>query len=987
MSLKPFDANGDFYPVAKAEGLRRAAVRGAGVMVFAQGVSFAVQLAATVVLARLLTPADFGVVTMVTTFSLLLCSFGLNGFTETILQREEVTHFLASNLFWINIGAGVVLTLAFAALGPLIALFYHDPLVTHVVEGMSLTILAASGSVIHLALMNRAMRFAAVSANGVVARAVCIIVSIILALAGWGYWALVVGNIALQLSTTVGAWLMCRWIPGRPRRVPGTGACVKFAINVYSRFSFSYFSGNTDNLLVGWRFGAGALGLYKKAFDLFFVPVCQLLSPMSAVAVTTLSRFNRDRTQYQRYFLSGLSVLALLGMGIGADFTLIGGDLIRLILGPNWAEAGRIFAFFGPGIGVMLLYNTHGWIHISIGRPDRWFRWAVIEFLCTAGLFLILLPWGPRGIALAWTVSFFVLMLPAFWYAGKPIGFGVDSVLAVVWKFFVASVVAGGSVAWLIHIMRPFAATPGALGAFARLVSVSLLFSALYLGMVIALHRGLEPLRQAARLVGDLLPQRAAPPSLSAIPTRRRYRGRCNLEDHGVSAGIVDTGPCSGEKHCRVLESAGVQWQAIEFAMATCFPPAKTLTNDTGAPGDPATPTAPMEVGLLTGGRDRHYAFGLAMALISKGVCLDVIGSDEVDSPEMHSTPRLKFLNLYDGWQKDASLVNKSCRILLHYVRLIRYAAIATPRIFHILWNNKFQFFDRTVLTAYYKLLGKKIVFTAHNVNAGKRDLNDSWLNRLTLKIQYRLVDHIFVHTQKMKNELVEEFGVDERAITVIPFGINNSVPDTDLTPGQAKQRLGIKEGEKTILFFGNIGPYKGLEFLVAAFQRLVSKHADYRLIIAGKLRGGAEKYWGDIRSAILRDVSHGRVIQKIEFISDEETELYFKAADVLALPYTQIYQSGVLFLGYSFGLPVIAADVGSLGEGVVEGRTGFLCRPCDPVELANTIETYFDSDLFKGLNRRRQEIRAYANERNSWDVVGGTTRTVYEELLGRQPS
>jgi len=517
--LKPFDAKGDFHPVVGGEGLRRTAVRGAGVMIFAQGVSFVVQIAATVVLARLLTPADFGVVTMVTTFSLLLCSFGLNGFTEGIIQREDVTHFLASNLFWINISVGILLTIAFAALGPLMALFYHDALVAHVAEGMSLTVLVASFSVIHLALLNRAMRFTAVSANNVVARAVSVIVSISLALAGWGYWALVAGNIAQQLSTSLGAWLMCRWTPRLPGRAPGTGATVKFALNVYSHFAFNYFAGNTDNLLVGWRYGAGALGFYKKAFDLFFIPVCQLLSPMGAVVVATLSRFSRDRTQYQRYFLSGMSVLAFLGMGIGADFTLVGSDLIRFLLGPSWTETGRIFAFFGPGIGVLLLYNTHGWIHLSIGRPDRWFRWGVIEFLCTAGLFLIALPWGPRGIALAWTVSFFVLMLPAFWYAGKPIGLGVSPVLGVVWKFFVASVLAGCGAAWLIHLVPLFGATPGASGALARLVSVSLVFLALYLGAVVALHRGLQPIRQAARLVEDLLPKRAARQPDSVDPT------------------------------------------------------------------------------------------------------------------------------------------------------------------------------------------------------------------------------------------------------------------------------------------------------------------------------------------------------------------------------------------------------------------------------------------------------------------------------------
>ena len=151
--------------------------------------------------------------------------------------------------------------------------FYHDPLVKNVTEGMSLTIVAGSLSVVHVALLNRATRFTAVAANTVVARAVSVLVSIILALGGSGYWALVAGYIAQQLSMSVGAWIMCRWTPSLPRRAPGTAAAVKFAMNVYSHFGFNYFTGNTDNLLVGWRYGALGLGFYKKAFDLFtFLP-------------------------------------------------------------------------------------------------------------------------------------------------------------------------------------------------------------------------------------------------------------------------------------------------------------------------------------------------------------------------------------------------------------------------------------------------------------------------------------------------------------------------------------------------------------------------------------------------------------------------------------------------------------------------------------------------------------------------------------------
>ena len=409
--LKPFDATGKFCSIEAGSELRRTAVRGVGVTILAQATSFFIQIGAVMILARLLTPADFGIVTMVTTFSLLFCSFGLNGFTEAILQREEVTHSLVSNIFWANVGISAFLTVAFIAIGPLLAHFYHDSLVAGAARGMSLTILISGLGWTHLALLSRAMEFKTVSAINVAARFISVISTIALAVLGWGYWALVVGQVVVSIVIVIGSWWMCRWTPSLPKRLEGTGSVVKFAINVYSHYAFNYATRNTDNLLVGWRFSAQALGFYKKAYDLFVLPESQLTAPVSAVVVTILSRLKQDRDQYLRSFLSGISVLAFLGMGIGIDITLVGRDVIRFLLGPGWEEAGRIFALFGPGIGVMLLYNTHGWIHLSSGRPDRWFRWGVIESVCTVGLFVVALPWGPAGIALAWTVSYFVLLV------------------------------------------------------------------------------------------------------------------------------------------------------------------------------------------------------------------------------------------------------------------------------------------------------------------------------------------------------------------------------------------------------------------------------------------------------------------------------------------------------------------------------------------------------------------------------------------------
>lgn len=466
-------------------------------------------MGSVMILGRLLTPADFGIVTMVTTFSLLLRSFGLNGFTELIIQREEITDSLVSNLFWINLGIATILTLAFASSGRLLALFYHNSEVAQVSECVSLTIWIGCLGYIHSALLQRAMQFRTVAVINVAGQLTLVVVSIVLAMAGWHYWALVWGAVTQTVVMTAADWCTCRWTPRWPRRVPGTGSGMKFGINVYSHYAFSYSTRNTDNLLVGWRYGAKSLGFYKKAYDLFVLPETQLLAPLSAVAVSTLSRVRQDREQFQRYFLRAISVLALLGMGIGVDFALAGEDIIRFLYGPGWDEAGRIFALFGPGIGVMLLYNTHGWIHLSIGRPERWFRWGLFEFGCTASLFLLALHWGPSGIALAWTTSYFLLMFPALRYAGKPIGLGVGPIFAVIWKPFVASAIAGCATIFALRSFPAFVVMPGAPGALLRMVTVSLLFVGLYMMGILVLHRGLDPLRETVTLLYDMLPGRA----------------------------------------------------------------------------------------------------------------------------------------------------------------------------------------------------------------------------------------------------------------------------------------------------------------------------------------------------------------------------------------------------------------------------------------------------------------------------------------------
>jgi D-inositol-3-phosphate glycosyltransferase len=390
------------------------------------------------------------------------------------------------------------------------------------------------------------------------------------------------------------------------------------------------------------------------------------------------------------------------------------------------------------------------------------------------------------------------------------------------------------------------------------------------------------------------------------------------------------------------------------------------------------------QISLLTAGRDKHYALGLATALAAAGVKMDLIGSDGLDSAELRGNPQIKFFNLRGDQSIDAGLLQKMTRVLIYYLRLIFYAARAKPEIFHLLWNNKFETFDRTALMLYYKLLGKKIVFTAHNVNAAERDAQDSWLNRMTLKFQYRWCDHILVHTEKMKDELIVGFDVSANRVSVIPYGINNMVPNSGMTVLEARKKLGLNGRDKALLFFGNIAAYKGLEFLVEAFEIVAKSDKDLRLIIAGMPKG-AEDYWRGLLERIHRSAARDKMILKIEYVPDAETEIYFKAADVLVLPYTRIFQSGVLFLGYSFGLPALAADVGSLKQEIIEGRTGFVFPAANPTELARTILDYFESDLYRQLNFRRKEILDFANDRHSWGKVAAITTAVYSKLSRAQ--
>ena len=390
-----------------------------------------------------------------------------------------------------------------------------------------------------------------------------------------------------------------------------------------------------------------------------------------------------------------------------------------------------------------------------------------------------------------------------------------------------------------------------------------------------------------------------------------------------------------------------------------------------------------MKVSLLTGGdASPHYVLALLSGLASAGVEVDCIGGNSIKDADVLTNKNVCFYNLRGDQNPDAPFTEKVFRILRYYLRLIKYAFVTESEIFHIQWLNRFVHFDRTFLNIYYKCLGKKLVFTAHNINAAQRDKNDNFINRFTLRFMYRIVDHLIVHTDKMKLQLIKDFNIEQNKITVIPHGILNIAPTTELQPNQARNRLNLKDNEKILLFFGSIAPYKGLQHLLLALATLIRRCNCYRLIIAGKIHKGCEAYWEGINAIIADYDLSNYLLKRINFIPDEDIEVYFKAADILILPYNHIFQSGLLFLAFNFGLPVIATDVGSFREEIADGKLGFVCQPNNHLDLATKIDEYFHSGLFRNLEANRSIIIEYANKKYSWKNIANKTSGVYRSIF-----
>ena len=388
-----------------------------------------------------------------------------------------------------------------------------------------------------------------------------------------------------------------------------------------------------------------------------------------------------------------------------------------------------------------------------------------------------------------------------------------------------------------------------------------------------------------------------------------------------------------------------------------------------------------MRISILNAGQQTDYLYGLVSGLAEIPTLeIEVIDSDS-SVGVFEAFPHVSLFNLRGDNISPQSIFTKMWRIGRYYVRLLYYTASTRSDIFHIQWENSIALFDRTLLNLYYKLLGKKLVFTAHNVYREARDSTATPLRWFSLKVMYHLVDRIIVHTPKMKEELCSLFHVSPEKIIIIPHGINNRVQKNGVTQEDARRKLGIVPTAHVVLFFGQIDEYKGIETLIDAAALLVQKDPSIILMVAGKPKRQSD-YVLKLKTQVRKSLPEKNVMLRLQFIPYNEVETYFSAADCAALPYKRIFQSGVLFLAYRFGVPIIATDVGSFAEDVIDGVTGFICKPNDAEDMAEQLRKYFDSTLFHRREVTRASIIELAEKKYSWTNIGRQTYEVYMDLM-----
>lgn len=404
-----------------------------------------------IVLARLLTPEDFGLLEMTVVITGFLALFGELGFGAALVQREVVTDAHASTVFWLNVLTGVALGALLALGAPWIAQFYDEPRLVPLTWALAVNFLITPLNMVQGAMLNREMKFKLLAILEVSSIGVSSTTGLVLALNDMGTWSLVGRSFAGSLTTTALIWTLSTW---RPRWIFSRAALkdlVAFSGNLLGFMTINYWARQADDLLIGKYMGPAQLGIYGRAYSTMMLPMREISNVLGRVLFPTLSRISQDKPRVRQLYLECMGLIAFLAFPIMALICATADNLVVTLYGRQWERVAPVLRIFCAVGAFQSLGTTVGWIYQSQGRTDWMLRWGVVASALMIGSFGVGIYIGSiEAVAICYAiVTVVILSYPQFAVPGRLIGMTSLDVFRAVWQVGVCALLSSLAV-WLL---------------------------------------------------------------------------------------------------------------------------------------------------------------------------------------------------------------------------------------------------------------------------------------------------------------------------------------------------------------------------------------------------------------------------------------------------------------------------------------------------------------------------------------------------------
>ncbi len=385
----------------------------------AQAMVIGSQLTSTIVLARLLTPDDYGVIAMTMAIISFAGLFRELGLSSAAIQKKDLTRELQSNLFWTNVAVGLLLTLITYSIAPAVASFYNRQELLPVTQALSITFLISSFGTQNGADLIKNLKFGRKALATVFGSLANLIVAVTLAIKGYGYWSLVWGILSGVLITSTLLILFSSFRPTWPKRKTGIREALHFGANVTAFDVVNYFHRNLDRILIGKTAGSVELGFYSRAYSLLLFPIQAIRTPVNSVAFPIFSKLQERPSDLKDAFLRVVFCLACITMPLTAFLFGNSESVIELVLGKQWLASSPIFSVLAIAAFTQPVTGMSGSLLLSLGQSRRYFECGLFNAVILSACFVAGLPWGALGVATAYAIGNYVILYPWLKWAFK----------------------------------------------------------------------------------------------------------------------------------------------------------------------------------------------------------------------------------------------------------------------------------------------------------------------------------------------------------------------------------------------------------------------------------------------------------------------------------------------------------------------------------------------------------------------------------------